>query len=155
MTTNRSLGKAIGHIARGIRWIVDHELEATGTTSATLHLVRVVHRSPGITQNELSDRTGIDKATAARGVAKLESLGYLRRSPDSLDHRKRRLNLTDAGEQLVPGIHAVLRHVTDVCATDLSAAERDQLFMFLDRVERAVSAYVAECKENPRRYEQD
>lgn len=93
----------------------------------------------------------IDKATAAKGAAKLESLGYLTRVPDKKDRRIRRLYLTDAGERLLPSIRATSRHVTEICATNLSAGELDELFALLDRVEGAVSAYIVDVKRGPAR----
>ena len=142
----RSLGKQISYIARAIRWILDRELDQPGLSTATYMFVRVVSRTPGITQNELSDETQLDKATTAKGVAKLESLGYLTRVADRADGRVRHLYLTDSGERLIPSIHTALRRVTEICAADLTEAELDQLFGLLDRVEGAVSAYLSDAK---------
>jgi DNA-binding MarR family transcriptional regulator len=143
----RSLGKQISYIARGIRWIVEHELSQLGVGSGTHFFLRIIHLNPGITQNELSEKTQIDKATAAKGLAKLEFLGYLTRVPDTRDRRFRRLYLTDAGERIIPSIQATLRHVTGICATNLNAKELQELFALLDRVEDAVSTHIADAKQ--------
>jgi DNA-binding MarR family transcriptional regulator len=143
----RSLGKQINYLARSIRWIVEHELEQLGVGSGTHLFFRIIHRTPGITQNELSEQTQIDKATAAKGLAKLGSLGYLTRVPDTKDRRFRRLYLTDAGERIIPSIYATLRHVTEICAANLNVKELDELFSLLDRVEEAVSTYIADVKQ--------
>jgi DNA-binding MarR family transcriptional regulator len=144
---DRSLGKQISYIARCVRWIVEHELGRLGLGSGTHHLLRHIHQSPGITQKELSRRTQINKGTAARGVAELEAAGYVRREPDAEDRRARRLYLTENGVRLIPAVYATLRHVTDICATDLSANELEELFTLLDRVEAAATAHIAEAKE--------
>ncbi|MFW5797993.1 MAG: MarR family winged helix-turn-helix transcriptional regulator [Spirochaetota bacterium] len=146
-SADRSLGRQISYIARCVRWIVEHELGRLGVGSGTHHLLRHIHLSPGITQKELSRRTQIDKGTAARGVAELESAGYVRREPDAGDRRARRLYLTCAGERLIPTVYASLRHVTDICAADLSRQELDELFTLLDRVEAAASAHIARAKQ--------
>jgi DNA-binding MarR family transcriptional regulator len=142
----RSLGKQINYIARSIRWIVEHELAQLGVGSGTHSFLRTIHSNPGITQNELSEQTQVDKATAAKGLAKLEALEYLTRVPDTKDRRIRRLYLTDAGERVIPTVHATLRHVTEICAANLYAREIDELFTLLDRVEEAVSKYIADVK---------
>ena len=144
---SRSLGRQISYIARSIRWIVEHELGQLGVGSGTHFFLRIIHLNPGITQNELSEQTQIDKATAAKGLAKLGSLGYLTRVPDTKDRRFRRLYLTDAGQRIIPSIHATLRRVTEICATNLNAKELGELFTLLDRVEAAVSTYIADVKQ--------
>jgi DNA-binding MarR family transcriptional regulator len=143
----RSLGKQISYIARGIRWIVEHELAQLGVGSGTHFFLRVIHLNPGITQNELSEQTQIDKATAAKGLAKLGFLGYLTRVPDTKDRRFRRLYLTDAGKRVIPSIQATLRHVTEICAANLDDEELDELFALLDRVEDALSTHIAGVKQ--------
>ena len=143
---DRSLGKQISYLARTIRWIADHELRQTGLSTATYLLVRVLHHNPGITQNELGKATQIDKATAAKGVAKLESIGYLKRVPDHHDGRVRRLYLTDAGQRVIPSVQLALRRVTEICATNLTESEIAELFGLLDRVEDAVSNYVERAR---------
>lgn len=143
----RSLGKQINYLARGIRWVVEHELAPLGVGSGTHFFLRVIHQNPGITQNELSRRTQIDKATAAKGLARLESLGYLSRVPDTGDRRIRRLYLTKAGERIIPSVYATLRHVTGICSVNLDTGELDRLFALLDRVEGALSAHIAAMKQ--------
>ena len=144
---SRSLGRQISYLARSIRWIVEHELGQLGVGSGTQFFLRIIHLNPGITQNELSERMQIDKATAAKGLAKLGALGYLTRVPDEKDRRFRRLYLTDAGQRIIPSIQATLRRVTEICAANLNARELSELFKLLDRVEAAVSAYIAEVKQ--------
>ena len=144
--SHRSLGRQIHHIGRAIRWVADHELRETGLSTATYLLVRSIHDNPGTTQNELSEHTQNDKATVTKGVAKLESLGYVSRVVDSHDARIRRLHLTDAGRRIIPSVHAALRRVTEICAADLTSEELEELFELLDHVENAISSYVADAK---------
>ena len=99
------------------------------------------NRHPGSTQNEIAE-IDIDKATAAKGLAKLEQAGYLRRVPDQRDRRVRRMFLTTEGEAVIPKIEATLRKVTKVCASDLSENEVDELFRLLDKVEASLVDYI-------------
>ena len=149
--SHRSLGRQIHHIGRAIRWVADHELGETGLSTATYLLLRSIHDNPEMTQNELCEHTQVDKATVAKGVAKLESLGYVSRVVDSNDGRIRRLHLTDEGRRRIPSVHAALRRVTEICAADLTNAELEELFELLDRVENALSTYVADAKGDCKR----
>ena len=138
----RSLGKQISHISRNIRWMIQRDLETIGVGSGQHFFLHLIQRYPGITQNEVSRITDIDKATAAKGLAKLEQRGYLRRIPDQDDRRIRRLYLSEAGEAVMPQIEATLRRVTEVCSTDLSSEELEELFGLLDKVEASLGRYI-------------
>ena len=140
----RSLGRQISHISRNIRWMIQRDLETIGVGSGQHFFLHLIQRHPGITQNEVSRITDIDKATAAKGLAKLEQRGYLRRIPDQDDRRIRRLYLSEAGEAVMPQIEATLRRVTEVCSADLSAEELAELFGLLDKVEAALGRYIEE-----------
>ena len=80
--------------------MIQRDLETIGVGSGQHFLLHLIQRHPGITQNEVSRMTDIDKATAAKGLAKLERRGYLRRIPDQDDRRIRRPYLSEAGEAL-------------------------------------------------------
>ena len=140
----RSLGKQISHISRNIRWMIQRDLETIGVGSGQHFFLHLIQRHPGITQNEVSRKIDVDKATAAKGLAKLEQRGYLRRIPDQDDRRIRRLYLSEAGEAVMPRIEATLRRVTEVCSTDLSAEELEELFGLLDKVETSLGRYIEE-----------
>ena len=140
----RSLGKQISHISRNIRWMIQRDLEAIGVGSGPHFFLRLIQRYPGVTQKEVSRITDVDKATVAKGLAKLEQRGYLRRIPDRDDRRIRRLYLSEAGEAVMPQIEATLRRVTEVCSTDLSSEELEELFGLLDKVEAALGRYIEE-----------
>lgn len=140
----RSLGKQISHISRNIRWMIQRDLESIGVGSGQHFFLHLIEQHPGITQNEVSRMTDIDKATAAKGLAKLERRGYLRRVPDRDDRRIRRLYLSEAGEAVMPQIAATLRRVTEVCSTDLSSEELEELFDLLDKVEASLGRYIEE-----------
>ena len=124
--------------------MIQRDLETIGVGSGQHLFLHLIQRHPGITQNEVSRQTDIDKATAAKGLAKLEQRGYLRRIPDQDDRRIRRLYLSEAGEAVMPQIEATLRRVTEVCSTDLSAEELAELFGLLDKVEASLGRYIEE-----------
>ena len=140
----RSIGKQISHIARNICWMIQRELETIGVGSGQHLFLRLIQRHPGITQKEVSRKINIGKATAAKGLAKLERCGYLRRFPDRDDRRLRRLYLSETGEAVMPQIQATLRRVTAVCSADLSSEELEQLFDLLDKVEASLGSYIEE-----------
>ncbi|MGE4585665.1 MAG: MarR family winged helix-turn-helix transcriptional regulator [Sphaerochaeta sp.] len=139
---DRSLGKTFNHISRNIHWVVKHQLERYGVGSGQHFFLFLLDQSPGITQNEVSRKTNIDKATAAKGLAKLDLQGYIKRVPDTEDRRLRRLYLTEKGKEIIPKIKESLAQVTEICSADLSEKELEVLFSLLDKVESSLSTYV-------------
>ncbi|SEG90678.1 transcriptional regulator, MarR family [Actinacidiphila yanglinensis] len=53
------------------------------------------------TASELGRRLSVSKQGAAKTITALEKLGYLRREPDSLDARLKRLRVTDRGHDMM------------------------------------------------------
>ena len=139
---SRSIGRKLSHISKSIQWIVRQELEPFGIGSGQHCFLMIAGNMPGITQNEISVRSGIDKATAAKGVFKLEKLGYLKRICDSNDKRVRRLYLTEKGKGVIPEIRKCLNHVTEICSDNLSPEEIDYLFKLLDKIEDSANNYL-------------
>ena len=139
---DRSLGKTFNHISRNIHWMIKHQLEPYGVGSGQHFFLFLLDRTPGITQNEVSNITDIDKATAAKGLAKLEQQGYIERFPDKGDRRIRRLYLTKEGKEVIPRIKESLTRVTEVCSTKLTEEELEMLFYLLDKVENSLSTYI-------------
>ena len=60
---------------------------------------------------ELADLVGRDHSTVSRQLAKLESLGLLKRRPDEGDRRRTMAGLTDAGRQIVRAIAGARRRL--------------------------------------------
>lgn len=122
--------------------MIQRDLEHIGVGSGPHFFLHLIDQNPGITQNELSRRTNIDKATAAKGLARLERAGYVRRQPSPHDRRVRQLYLTEAGQAVMPHIRDTLRHVTEVCAQDLSESELEELFRLLGKVEASLGRHI-------------
>lgn len=122
--------------------MIKHQLEPYEVGSGQHFYLFLLDRTPGITQNEVSRGTGIDKATAAKGLAKLEQQGYIQRVPDKADRRVRRLYLTEKGKDIIPKVKESLARVTEVCSAELTQEELEQLFSLLDKVEHSLSTYI-------------
>lgn len=87
--------------------------------------LRCAHQ-PGITQEEIAEITGLDKATVARTAAALEERGILRRSPDPADRRVNRLTLTAAGGELLGPVEEIADEMHSALYQGLSRPEQDE-----------------------------
>ena len=59
----------------------------------------VLNETGGITQRELTDRLGIQPGSASEVIAKLESAGYITRTPSREDRRTVDIKLTEEGKK--------------------------------------------------------
>ena len=87
--------------------------------------LRCAHQ-PGITQEEIAEITGLDKATVARTAAALEERGFVHRSADPADRRVNRLCLTAAGSALLGPVEEITDRLHEALYQGLSRAQQDE-----------------------------
>lgn len=142
-----SLGRRFFVISRNIQQIIRGILNDVHIGSGQFMFVHAVSLNEGISQQELSVLLDVDKATCARAVMKLERHGYLRREQDSGDLRLHHLYLTEQGHLVMPRIKATMRSVTEICGSELTPPEREELVRLLDKVVDSTGTWVRRMKE--------
>lgn len=96
---------------------------------------------PGIDQNALAARMGIDRTTASMLVSGLEAHGYVDRRTNPADRRARQLRLTEAGTALRDRLRPRVLDCQARILSVLEPAERTTLLDLLVRVVVANEAY--------------
>lgn len=76
----------------------------------------------------------VDKSATTRAVNKLEELGYVIRKPDAVDKRSYRVFLTPRGREIKPQLEAIVAEMLEVLLKGLSAREKDQLKLLLQKI---------------------
>ncbi|WP_374249209.1 MarR family winged helix-turn-helix transcriptional regulator [Thermomonas sp.] len=98
-------------------------------------VMAVLGRYPGLSANQVAQRTAMDKVAVSRAVAKLLESGRLLREFDEDDRRRSVLKLSEAGlavyDQIVPLALGFERQLL----ADMDATERSLLFRLLDRLD--------------------
>jgi len=91
---------------------------------AEAHALLDVSREPGITQNGLALRLGLDKSTVSRLVVLLERRGWLERRRSASDARAVNLRLTAAGMRANANLAASRRTKFERILRAIPAARR-------------------------------
>jgi MarR family transcriptional regulator, organic hydroperoxide resistance regulator len=98
-----------------------------------LHL-RELWELNGITQVELSQKVGIEKASSTTVLDALEKEGLIFRVRNSEDRRKVNVYLTPAGQKIRDVLGPAAKGVAALAVSDLSASELDILFSVLNKM---------------------
>jgi len=96
-----------------------------------------VHDAPGIDQQQLAERMGLDLATARRIVKQLERRGFIECSPPDGRGRSRTLVVTPTGGKVIEQLRPSIRAAHDRIVAPLSDREREVLLDLLARVIKA------------------
>lgn len=98
-------------------------------------------RHPGLTANEVAERSAMDKVTVSRAVAALEHKGLLERVRDSADKRKSRLDLSKKGQEVYAEIAPLALGFERDLLTALSPEEYAQLDSIIDKLNAKMDGY--------------
>lgn len=77
-----------------------------GLDTASYALLVHLYETGPVRAAEIVERTGLDKSTVSRQIARLEELGLLERAVDSADGRARIVQLTDTGHDRLAAVRA-------------------------------------------------
>jgi len=88
----------------------------------------------GISGQELSERTSLQKTTMSSMLSRLEESGHIRRVPSLRDRREMLIELTDKNRQLRNQYVLVSREMSDLFYAGLSQAERAQFERVLNHI---------------------
>ena len=125
------VGRYVSALYRHSQRFLGPRLEPYGLGSGQYVFLRHLMDEDGLSQEQLSARLGVDKATTARAVARLEGLDYVRRVCDECDRRVNRVFLTPRGEEMRPVLQAILADWLGVMMEGLSPDEQREAFRLI------------------------
>jgi DNA-binding MarR family transcriptional regulator len=79
------------------------------------------------TASELAGRLGVSKQAAAKTIAVLQNRGYVARQADPEDRRRKHLEITDHGFDLLKEVDAVFEQLRDAWGQVIGAKQLDEL----------------------------
>jgi DNA-binding MarR family transcriptional regulator len=105
-----------------------------GVTPVQFSLLSVVAAQPGLDQSTLALEVGVDRATTANVLARLEANGLLRRSRSAGDSRVKLIHLTAAGRRMLARMDAPARRAHERTLAGLPPSDRDRFAAYLARL---------------------
>lgn len=94
------IGRLVAQLYRKNTKLVLENLEKLGIGSGQYFFMAELYRQDGITQEELTEKVFVDKATTARAIKKLEELGYVKREVSKIDRRAYNVYLTQKANEI-------------------------------------------------------
>lgn len=129
----KKINEELFHLMRRIlqEHAANWQRDLGGLTRPQYAVLRAVEQDPGIEQGHLITAAVSSKATLAEMLSRLEGRGLLYRTVDARDKRRRYVDLTDEGQQLLTQSLPAVRGVDELSLSKLGAAERAELVRLL------------------------
>ena len=105
-------------------------------------VMAVLGRFPGLSANEVAERTAMDKVAVSRAVARLLERDLIRREIHSDDRRRSVLALSEQGYAVYDQVAPMTLECERQLLTHLDADERAQLSALLDKLGNGVGLMV-------------
>ncbi|HHW40446.1 MAG TPA: MarR family transcriptional regulator [Syntrophomonadaceae bacterium] len=95
----------------------------------------------GVSIQELSKRTALEKSTLTCMLDRLEDAGFIRRVPCKVDRRKVLIHVTGKDEKMRPVYERVIRETNDILYQGFTEQEIQEFENYLNRVLKNLSEY--------------
>ena len=102
-------------------------------------VMAVLGPSPGLSANEVAERTAMDKVAVSRALARLVESGRVIRGVADDDRRRSVLRLSAAGRRIYAQVVPMALDLEQQLFACLEPRERDQFARLLDKLDRAVA----------------
>ncbi|RPE79642.1 MarR family winged helix-turn-helix transcriptional regulator [Vulcaniibacterium tengchongense] len=109
--------------------------ERFALTVTEWRVMAVLGRYPGLSANEVAQRTAMDKVAVSRAVARLLEAGRLEREIHGDDRRRSVLRLSEAGYRIYDEVAPLALAFERRLLEGMDANERALLFRLLDRLD--------------------
>lgn len=126
--------RQITKIARECSRFTSKVLKDTGLGLSEYEFIHCIRHDPGISQEGLREKLGLDKAAVARRAANLEKKGYIIRKQDPDDGRGKQLFTTEKSDNVKNSKVSAEEFFYEWLTEDVTGRDRDVFLAVLDRV---------------------
>ena len=114
-------------------------LEPEGLHPRHFGVMTMVAAQPGMSQQQLHEKTGIDPSSMVAVIDDLQARGLAERRPDPDDRRARTIFLTEQGEQTLKRLRGLAASQQREFFAALTAQERRELHVLLRKLADAAT----------------
>jgi MarR family transcriptional regulator, lower aerobic nicotinate degradation pathway regulator len=114
-------------------------LEPEGLHPRHFGVMTMVAAQPGMSQQQLHEKTGIDPSSMVAVIDDLQARGLAERRPDPDDRRARTIFLTEQGEQTLKRLRGLVASQQREFFAALTAQERRELHVLLRKLADAAT----------------
>lgn len=126
--------RKITKIAREALRFTSKVLKDTGLGLSEYEFIHCIRHNPGISQEGVREKLGLDKAAVARRAANLEKKGFIVRKPDPNDGRSKQLYVTEQANAVKNSKVAVEAFFYEWLMEDITSDEKEIFLSVLDRI---------------------
>jgi DNA-binding MarR family transcriptional regulator len=134
----------IGRLDRALRRHLDEGVGRHGLTVLQYTTMSVLRARSGLSNAQLARRSFMTPQSMSEVLARLEQKGLIRRGPDPDHGRILRVELTDAGHEILAACDRVVDEIEETMLAQLSGDERAALASGLTRCVRMLGAGLVE-----------
>lgn len=131
------IGKYIGELHRYSCMYFGKKFSKFRIGSGQYLFLLNLYRNNGITQEELTEKVRLDKATTARAVKKLEDEGYIKRIKKESDRRAYKLELTEKAEQIREEVYLIMEEWEIKIKSCFTNEESQELARLLNKLSKS------------------
>lgn len=129
-----SIGFLVRDTHRAFSKVLGTAIAESGVTAGMWFFLRALWEEDGLTQRELSRRTGMTEPTTVSAINTMERRGFVTRRIDPGDRRRRLICLTASGRQLKRALLPLAYGVNMAAIATLTADEVATLRVLLSRL---------------------
>lgn len=136
LSPDTSPGYLVNHLARIFAAALQARIKPMGLSTGVFPVMLHLWQQDGLTQRDLVARVGVEQATMANTLSRMERDGLILRRADNADGRMRRVWLTERGKTLQAEATQAAAQENETVLAGLSDAEREQLLSLLQKAIR-------------------
>ena len=137
MVNYQHIGKYIGEIHRSSCIYFSKKFSKFGIGSGQYLFLLNLYSHDGITQEGLTEKFKLDKATTARAIKKLEDEGYVNRVKKENDRRAYNIKLTQKAEQIREEVYLRMDEWEYKVRNCLTNEESQELIKLLNKLSKS------------------
>lgn len=130
----RAAGVLASEVARLYSAELQRQLAPLGLTSAQFLVLSEIGGRDGLTQRDLTERLGVEQATMANTLNRMQRDGLIERRPHPEDGRAQIVMATAPARELVTAAGTIAKQVNDQVLAALPSAERELFLSMLMRM---------------------